>query len=272
MQPETFQGSRAKIAYWQINPDKKYTIVLVHGFLGDHTGLNELAPLLQGYRVIMPDLPGHGASGVIRGKHTLHAMAQSLNELFKHLHLQNIILVGHSFGAVVCLRYMADFQADRVGKLIVLAPYPEYRLTPANIMTRIGYALLRPLSDHAARRVMTSSVFNRTSGNMLLVTPDKAVREHLLEKGGIALGKASRRAALELATDIRKFRALPLLQQLNVPTLVVSGNKDSFGNIASVKTQVKNPLVKFEQIDGAGHLFPLEDPQATARRILRWLN
>lgn len=72
--------------------------VLVHGMTTDsgswcHTG-PELAE--QGYRVVAPDLPGHGRSG--RGEYTLSNMADALIEAVPHA---PAVAIGHSLGGLV---------------------------------------------------------------------------------------------------------------------------------------------------------------------------
>jgi hypothetical protein len=57
----TVLGSRTR--YWEYGPrDAAQTILLVHGYRGDHHGLEPVIALLPGIRFVSPDLPGFGAS------------------------------------------------------------------------------------------------------------------------------------------------------------------------------------------------------------------
>ena len=47
-------------AWWEYGDPGSPTIVLVHGFRGDHHGLEPVVAKLPGYRFIAPDLPGFG--------------------------------------------------------------------------------------------------------------------------------------------------------------------------------------------------------------------
>src|SRR5690606_19619659 len=59
-------GSRTR--YWEYGPaDAPRTIVAVHGYRGDHHGLEPVVVRLPGVRVVSPDLPGFGASTPMTG-------------------------------------------------------------------------------------------------------------------------------------------------------------------------------------------------------------
>lgn len=48
-------------AYWEYGPrDADTTIVAVHGFRGEHHGLEPVLAYLPEVRVLVPDLPGFG--------------------------------------------------------------------------------------------------------------------------------------------------------------------------------------------------------------------
>ncbi|HEU5187952.1 MAG TPA: alpha/beta fold hydrolase, partial [Candidatus Saccharimonadales bacterium] len=54
------QGSQ--VHYWVFNPKRQQTIVMIHGFRGTHHGLQNIIDRLDDYKIIIPDLPGFGAS------------------------------------------------------------------------------------------------------------------------------------------------------------------------------------------------------------------
>ncbi len=76
------------------------TIVLVHGFRGDHHGLSAIAGALDDFNVVIPDLPGYGRSTVLAGKHDLEAYAKWLIDFVAQLGGSPYIL-GHSFGSLI---------------------------------------------------------------------------------------------------------------------------------------------------------------------------
>ena len=66
-------------AYWEYGQRKGLPVVLVHGFRGDHHGLELIAQHIAGARTIVPDLPGFGHSPSLKNtEHTLSALGQWL--------------------------------------------------------------------------------------------------------------------------------------------------------------------------------------------------
>ena len=87
------------------------TLLLLHGTGASlHSFRRTLPGLAQHYRVITPDLPGHGASATgFTGRLSLDAMAQDLWTLLDTLSIQPTAIIGHSAGAAIGLR-MAELR------------------------------------------------------------------------------------------------------------------------------------------------------------------
>jgi pimeloyl-ACP methyl ester carboxylesterase len=90
-------------------------LLLVHGFGGAAWNFSELAPLLPGRRLIIPDLPGHGASSPLPAP-TLAGFADVLAELLDG----PADVLGHSMGGVVALR-LAERHPSLVRSLVLAA-------------------------------------------------------------------------------------------------------------------------------------------------------
>lgn len=71
-----------RTAYWVYGPeDAEVTVLAVHGFRGEHHGLEPVVAHLPGVRVIMPDLPGFGETAPLPGRvHDIDAYAAWLTE------------------------------------------------------------------------------------------------------------------------------------------------------------------------------------------------
>ncbi len=86
-------------------------LLLVHGTGASTHSWRKLIPLLQNqFRIIMPDLPGHGFSKVpaqLEG-YTLPGMARALSDLMRRLEAAPVMAVGHSAGAAILLRAALD--------------------------------------------------------------------------------------------------------------------------------------------------------------------
>ena len=85
-------------------------LLLLHGTGATTHSWRDLAPLLaRRFRVIAPDLPGHGFSHVRRSSRlSLPGMAHSVGRLLDRIEVAPALVVGHSAGAAVAIRMAAD--------------------------------------------------------------------------------------------------------------------------------------------------------------------
>lgn len=95
------RGTRSDVgntATWQY-PGPGRTVILIHGFRGDHNGLSAIAGALRDHHVVIPDLPGYGKSPELTGEHNLENYAHWLTEFVTNF--EDPIVLGHSFGSLV---------------------------------------------------------------------------------------------------------------------------------------------------------------------------
>ena len=97
-------------------------ILLLHGLGASKiTWLPVLAPLAQRYRVIVPDLPGHGESDKPRNEYTPRFYARVVRHLMDALGIERAAVVGNSLGGRVALE-LALRSPGRVAALALLDP------------------------------------------------------------------------------------------------------------------------------------------------------
>jgi pimeloyl-ACP methyl ester carboxylesterase len=133
---------------------RQQTLVLLHGW-GLSGGI--FSPLItklsdRGYRVFSPDLPGFGSSIVPKVPLMLEDYGKYLREYLKEKRIKNPILIGHSFGGRLCLKYSEMYPKDVRG--IILSGTPGFSPIPKNKLflfmglAKIGKVLfsLPPLS------------------------------------------------------------------------------------------------------------------------------
>ncbi len=96
-------------------------LVLVHGLAGAASNWVDLAPLLaRRYRLLIPELPGHGGSDPLPGDATLDAFAECVLEPARREGMLPAAFAGHSLGGAVALRAAARHPSD-VTALVLLA-------------------------------------------------------------------------------------------------------------------------------------------------------
>ncbi|BDZ47065.1 hypothetical protein GCM10025866_29740 [Naasia aerilata] len=101
------QVLRSRTRYWEYGPaEAPVTVVAVHGFRGDHHGLESIVGYLRAddpaLRVIAPDLPGFGESEPLSRTHDIAGYAAWLSGFLEALGIRGTaVLLGHSFGTIV---------------------------------------------------------------------------------------------------------------------------------------------------------------------------
>ncbi|HNP15754.1 MAG TPA: alpha/beta fold hydrolase, partial [Terrimesophilobacter sp.] len=87
--------------YWVYGPeDAETTIVVVHGYRGEHHGLEPIVAHLPEYRFISADLPGFGESTPLKDQsHSIDGYAAWLDAFMAALEVRGTaVVLGHSFG------------------------------------------------------------------------------------------------------------------------------------------------------------------------------
>lgn len=120
MPVEIINGRKVHVQTVGTGPD----VVIVHGLLSSITSWYfAVAPALATeYRVLMYDLRGHGLSEFSKSGYGLKSMTGDLSDVVTcHAGSAPIVLIGHSYGAVIALRYALD-HPERVRRLVLVEP------------------------------------------------------------------------------------------------------------------------------------------------------
>jgi pimeloyl-ACP methyl ester carboxylesterase len=96
-------------------------LLLIHGMAGSSETWRAVLPqLAKKYRVIAPDLLGHGQSAKPRGDYSLGAFAVSLRDLLDELGVAQATIVGHSLGGGVAMQFFYQ-HPDYCRRLVLIA-------------------------------------------------------------------------------------------------------------------------------------------------------
>lgn len=238
-------------------------MVLLHAGIADRTMWSEhLQPIAQaGYRVLAVDLPGFGEAPLTPGEQApWMEVLRTMDELL----IERAALVGIAFGGAMALR-TALLSPSRVWALaLVSAPAPG--LEPSEELRAIwaaeGAALERGDLEGAVDAVVSG--WTRPEAPVTL-------RERIA---------AMQRRSFLMQSTVTAYRAPdPIAQypealgKLEVGTLVAVGEGDTreFRNGAALLARTI-PRARYAVIEGAGHLAPLEAPEAFRRVLLEFLH
>jgi len=110
-------------------------IILLHGYMEAGEVWESLAERLEGdYRIIIPDLPGHGESGVKSEVHTMEFLASAMREVIVDAGENRVLIVGHSLGGYVTLAFV-EMYPELLSGYVLFHSHPHAD-TPEAIVRR----------------------------------------------------------------------------------------------------------------------------------------
>lgn len=180
---------------------------------------------------------------------------------------ERFALAGHSMGGRVALEVYRQ-APERVTHLALMDTGHTPRAVGAagEEEARKRHALL----DIAQRQGVRAMAADWVRG---MVHPDRLSDTALITA---ILDMFERKSADTFARQIQALLqrpdAGPVLQALAVPTLVQCGRQDSWANVAQHQAmQALATHAVLDVIEDAGHMAPMEQPEAVAASLLRWL-
>jgi pimeloyl-ACP methyl ester carboxylesterase len=263
-------------AYWAYGPeDAETTIVAYHGFRGDHHGLEPVVAHLPGVRVVMPDLPGFGASPPLPGRtHDLDAYAEWATA-FAQAAAPGAVVLGHSFGSIVAAAAVA--RGLPTPRLILINPIGAPALEgPRGVFTRLAvlyYAAGARLPERIGTWLLRTRVIVRVMSLAMAKTREPALRRWIHDQhdrffSGFADRDVLRQAFVtSVSHDVRE--SAPRIAQ---PTLLVAADRDDITPIEAERAlRGLFPDARLVELADVGHLIHYEKPAEAAEAIRRFL-
>ena len=280
--PPAWTCTAATSTYWVYEPvhatPETRTILVIHGFRGDHHGLLRIADQLPEMRLIMPDLPGFRELGCVRRRRAhRQRYGQFIRDFMAALGLgPDTVLLGHSFGSIIASHFVAA-NPGAVFPLILVNPIAAPALEgPKGIMTKLavlyyeasarlpralGLFLLRSrlivrVMSVAMAKPGTSSSCRFIHGQHNAYFSAFANRDSLLESFKASVGSNVSEVA----------------RKLTLPVLLVAGEKDEIAMLPDQhKLAALLPDGTLHVIPGVGHLIHYETPEPAAGFIRNFL-
>jgi len=260
-------------AWWEYGEPGAPVIVLVHGFRGDHHGLEPIVANLPGFRIVSPDLPGFGESAPLDGPHDIAGYAAWLDAFVASLELDGAYtLLGHSFGSIVASAAVAG--GLRPERLVLVNPIGAPALEgPRGVMTRLAVAYYRAaaaLPERAGFAVLKNRAIVRVMSVTMAKTRSRELRRFIHDQHDRYFSAFSDRDSLleafraSVSHDVREFAP-----QIDVPVLLIAAERDDITPLSAQHVLVERfPDARLEVIPEVGHLIHYEAPGDAARRIL----
>jgi pimeloyl-ACP methyl ester carboxylesterase len=264
---ETVNGLR--IAYTEWNPAGRKAVVMVHGLHGQGHAWDPVADLIAAeYRVVCPDLRGHGESSWSREGYWTRNFVEDLHQLVQRLGLAPALYVGHSLGARIGYAYGATYPSDLRGMVLSDAG-PETPKTAAQSASKVVGSASASHGFRSREEALAQLREQHPEWQPIFHELDALyqLRENwagkFVYKHDPDLFWITRSAGLKEIPELwaAAARAKP-------PTLILKGERSPYLDQALLDRLLATMPKAEAAIMPTGHYIPREQPEAFARRVL----
>ncbi len=227
-------------------------LLFVHGLGSSARDWENQVPFFaDGFRVVTPDLRGHGRSDRPPGPYGIALFANDIAELIRTLELGPTHVVGLSLGGFVASQ-LAIAHGELVCSLVIVNSAPALPSDTLKDRLRIKIELL-------LRRLIVRLFGMRTLGRFLskklFPGPEQAdLRNTFVERWA----DNDARAYLDTLGAVSRWTVRDRLSSITCPTCVVSGENDFFPMSLKQEYLLHNPNAELVIIPDSGHFTPVD--------------
>lgn len=206
----------------------------------------------QGYRVIAPDMPGHGNSSFDPDNHTVDLIAQSYIEFLEKIQVDKVILAGISIGGYIALRMWAR-KSELISGLVMICTKAEADSEEIKGRRRVQ---IENIHKNGLEFFVETGAAKRVSPKTVEERPWVVDWIKMMNYTVSAEANAATLEAMAIKEDDSHT-----LATINVPALILSGSHDIFipkDCPHNLNKGIKNSAHHI--IEDAGHVASLENP------------
>jgi 3-oxoadipate enol-lactonase len=240
-------------------------VVLLHPFPCHHEFWNPVAGMLESrYQLVLPDLRGHGDSGIGDGPALMQKHAHDLARVLDVVGVGKAAFIGCSIGGYILFEFWRRFRA-RVNGLVLCdtrpqADTPEARANRLNTASTVLEQGTEPFFE-----TMIPKLIGRTT---------VAARPDLVEGARAMMRKMSAEDInLVLRGMAERQDSVADLKSIDVPTTIVIGDEDVLSIVADGELMRQNIRgSRLKVIPKAGHYAPWEQSDAVGTVLRQFLD
>jgi len=238
-------------------------IVLLHGYLETGSVWDTFVPLLlDRFRVLVPDLPGHGKSGCWGEEHSMDELAEAVVAMLNAEGIDRALIVGHSMGGYVSMAF-ADLFPERMSGYVLFhstcfADNPEKKQNREREISLVKCGRKQQIIVVNIPRAFADENVDRLSGEVDYCQ-DLALENN--EEGIVALlnGMKSR-------PDRSGVLSNPVFS-----LLLIGGEKDNYIPMEVFEKLVAlAPHATILRLQHSGHMGFIEEPQLAAAALVKF--
>ena len=240
-------------------------VVLLHPFPVHHEFWLPITPFLSSrFRLIMPDLRGHGESDLGDGPATMQKHAEDIAKVMTAVEVDRAPIVGVSIGGYVIFEFWRRYR-QRASALILCNTKAAADTTEAR-NGRLEVA--RDVLDRG-----TEPFFEGMLQKVLGETTSRS-RPDLVEGALRMMRKMSAEDVAEVQRGMaERPDSVSTLKTINVPTLMITGDEDKMTGVPEAEVMKQNiSRSQLRVIPKAGHYSPWEQPEEVGKILRSFLD
>jgi pimeloyl-ACP methyl ester carboxylesterase len=253
-------------------------VILQHGWPQHWWMWRDLiGPVAERFRVIVPDLRGHGWSDKPAGDYRKDALMRDTIGLLDHLGIERVRYVGHDWGGYVGM-LAALRHPERIERFVCFSiphPWQQEDRGPLKLLLSGWYQLLLAspgLGKLAIGRLGFPRLVLQKGRVMGAFTPAE-IEIYM----SVLTQKDATEASMRMYRHFLRWELGPALsgafhdEHLTVPTRWIVGSEDTVSGIADDGYRDFADDMTLEHVPGAGHFLPEEVPDLVRERVLGFL-
>ena len=260
-----------------VNPHSERVVVAIHGFLDNANSMVHLAQAFPNHQMIAIDLAGHGLSDHRPpGAHYNQLdYVQDLHSLIQLLPVEEVILLGHSLGGIICAIYAAAFP-DQVKAVVSIDAFGPLTQEADNTDKQIRAAVesrANKMESVAKTASLEAAVAARSNMTDLAVEHC----QHILSRNidttvSPAIWRSDARLRTKSWMRMTSTQAKVVMSAIQCPMLVMAASK-SFKQMSTTFAQRRAwvPQAKLSVFDG-GHHIHMEQPEPIIAEIQQFVS
>ena len=242
-----------------------FPVVLLHPFPLNHHFWDGCLPSLENrYKLVRPDLRGHGGSPPGEGPATMARHAQDLLRLCNELGIGQAVFAGVSIGGYVLFEFWRQVR-ERMAALVLCntrasAETREGRMNREKSIHTVQDRGPAPFIDELLPRLLGRTTFE--------TRPDRVARAREMMSHMTVAGIVANLRGMAIRPD-----SIPTLKTIEAPALIVAGEEDTATPLADselMKQQINGS--RLEVVPRAGHYAAFEQPEHFGKLLRSFLD
>lgn len=265
---ETVQVGDARWAYVEGGKQGGPPLVLIHGYGGTYADWLAIAPYLTtNFHVVIPDLPGWGASTRVAGSYSYTAQVERLRGFIDALHLGRIAIAGHSMGGAIAGIYAAKYPADVAALVLIDSAGVPFK----------DNAFVRGLKNGSSGFDIDSRAQFQHFETLLFEKPPKVpprIQDVFIQRS-IRDRAFNDQVLRDISAPDQRYALAADLPDITAPTLTVWCREDKITDVSALSAirtgLTRAPNIGVTELNGCGHMSIMEKPREVAESITRFV-